>query len=175
MHPFSPATTFCLLAMVGIAAISDLRSRRIPNWLVVAGLLVSLVLQISQLGAASGAWTWLTGALAGLVPFVVLYLMRALGAGDAKLMAAIGAFVGPQPLLYIMLVTFLAGGVMALVMIAIFRSPRQALASISVMLMSLPFGVTSVHTAGEDKTPGSRLPYAVPIAAGVLLVATDML
>ncbi|CAG2156794.1 A24 family peptidase [Cupriavidus numazuensis] len=175
MHAFSPAISFCLLVMVAIAATSDLRRRRIPNWLVGAGLLVALVLQIHQLGAAAGAMTWLTGALAGLAPFVILYLMRALGAGDAKLMAAIGAFVGPQPLLHIMLVTFLAGGVMALIMIAIFRSPRQALARVSVMLLSLPFGMTSVEATSERKTKGSRLPYAVPMAVGVLLVVTDMM
>ena len=164
-----------LLAMLGIAAITDLRSHRIPNWLVSAGLLAALLVQILGHGFGAGSWAWLTGAAAGLAPFLVLYLIGALGAGDAKLMASIGGFVGVQAALHIVVASFLLGGVMAVTIMLTRQRARQTLAGLSARLLWLPFGWRATATGNDKMETTARLPYAVAMAAGVLLVMTGTL
>ena len=175
MNTFNPGVSGLVLVMVAIAAVSDLRSHRIPNWLIATGLLAALLLQVFEHGAGGGSRAWLTGALAGLAPFLVLYLAGALGADDAKLMASIGAFVGVQPALQIVVASFLLGGVMALAIMVARKNARQTLAGLSALLLWLPFGwrATAAGTARTETT--ARLPYVVALAGGVLLVTTGTL
>lgn len=164
-----------LLALMVIAAITDLRTRKIPNWLVATGLLLALTAQILQSGPLDGATMWWKGALTGFVPFVFLYLVNAIGAGDAKLMAAIGGFVGPLGALHIMVLTFLAGGVLAVVITVLHGSHRLALARLSNLILSLPFGLRFERPETDPAQRGARLPYAVAMASAVGLFATGTL
>ena len=91
MNTFNPGVSGLVLVMVAIAAVSDLRSHRIPNWLIATGLLAALLLQVFEHGAGGGSRAWLTGALAGLAPFLVLYLAGAGGGPHAHQLARIGA------------------------------------------------------------------------------------
>lgn len=84
----------CVLALVMIAALSDLNTRRIPNWLVATALVVALPMQVVLHGATEGMQMWLGGCLTGGLLLLPGYLMRLMGAGDVKLMAAVGAFCG---------------------------------------------------------------------------------
>ena len=110
MHSFAWWPT---LAVLGVATFTDLRSRRIPNW---------LVLPFLVLGFAVSAWMhgWhgflpsLEGAGLGLLIYGVLFFMGGMGAGDVKLCAAIGAWIGPVQLLYALFLTAMAGGLMVL-------------------------------------------------------------
>src|SRR5262245_28945235 len=99
---------------VGITAcVTDLRSRRIPNVLTFGAAGAALVY-----GAMTGGWTglgnaalgWLIGALAFIVPFA----LGGLGGGDVKLLAAIGAWLGPAGAIWVALYAGVAGGVMAI-------------------------------------------------------------
>src|SRR5687767_3708853 len=98
------------------AAATDLRSRRIPNWLVVAGLLAGVTLNVVLAG-----WSGLLAAALGfalaLAVYVPLFILRAMGGGDVKLMAAVGCMAGPQNWLTIFILASLAGGVMAIVIL----------------------------------------------------------
>lgn len=100
-------------AVVALATYTDLRSRRIPNWLVVpffgAGVLVSCWFH-----GWHGLVQSLGGAGLGLLSFGVLFMMGGMGAGDVKLFAAIGAWIGPAQLLIALVLTALVGGAMAL-------------------------------------------------------------
>jgi prepilin peptidase CpaA len=99
------------VAVLGVATFTDLRWRRIPNWLVFpfwfAGLLVSVWMQ-----GWHGLGQSLGGALLGLVVYGILFWMGGMGAGDVKLCAAIGAWVGPQQLIFALVITGMAGGLM---------------------------------------------------------------
>ncbi len=98
---------------VGCPAIwIDFRTRRIPNLLVGATLLTACVVQLSLHGTA-GLGLALGGAAIGLL-FFPLYLAGALGAGDVKFMAALGALVGPATALLAITLTLVAGGALAL-------------------------------------------------------------
>ncbi|NDU92106.1 MAG: prepilin peptidase [Ferrovum sp.] len=101
-----------MLAVLLLAAFKDIRERRIPNGLlVVAGvgaLLLPLVVQSISVRAL------LAGASVGFLVFLPFYAVSAMGAGDIKLMAIVGAYLGPQGVLISALFTALAGGVLAL-------------------------------------------------------------
>src|SRR5205823_313592 len=94
MHPV-PISTVCLLAFVTMVAVSDMHSRRIPNWLTAGAAAIGLVISVVVAGPW-GALGGLAGLAVGLGAFLPFYLARGFSAGDVKAMAAIGAFVGPK-------------------------------------------------------------------------------
>ena len=145
--------------MVAAAAWSDLRTRRIPNWIPVSGAVLGLVLQAWN-GGLYGALNSLAGAAVGLGIFMVLYIAGGMGAGDVKLFSAVGALVGPQALIIVFIFTGLAGGAAALAL-AVWRGRlRETLEKTG----ALALGVKTA--AGEDSL---RLPYGAVIAAGTLI------
>ncbi len=110
MHSFAWWPTVVVLA---IATFTDLRSRRIPNWLVLPFLAAGLIVPAALVGW-HGLWQSLEGLGLGALVYGVLYWMGGMGMGDVKLMAAIGAWVGPSQLMVAMLLTAMAGGIMVL-------------------------------------------------------------
>lgn len=100
------------LIVVLVATVTDLRSRRIPNWLVVPFLLAGIAVS----GWMQG-WRGIGHSLAGIglgaALFGILFCMGGMGMGDVKLCAAIGAWIGPGQLLTALVITGIAGGVMA--------------------------------------------------------------
>ena len=161
-----------LVVLVAVAAGFDLKSRRIPNWLVLMGLIASFIFQIlfNSSGSFSGFKAWGLGLLVGFGLFLPLYLLRAMGAGDVKLMAMVGAFLGPVSALGAVLMTLVVGGVLAIAVALWSGVLRHALGNIrfvltQTMLKTLPGGVqleAPAYSAGS-------LPYAVAIAAGTLI------
>jgi prepilin peptidase CpaA len=113
VHVLTQWPTAIVLAVLCVATFTDLRSRRIPNWLVLpffgAGLVVSCFLR-----GWHGLGQSLAGAGLGLLLYGILFFMGGMGAGDVKLCAAIGAWIGPVQLMYALVFTGLAGGLMAL-------------------------------------------------------------
>jgi len=108
MHSFAWWPT---LVVLGVATFTDLRSRRIPNWLVLPFLPTGIVVSVWMQGW-QGLEQSLSGALLGLVIYGVLFWMGGMGAGDVKLCAAIGAWVGPQQLILALVITGMVGGLM---------------------------------------------------------------
>ena len=98
-----------LCAILAVAVYGDVRSHRISNTLSLLGLITGLALQLLGSGL-HGLTSGLLGAGVGLACFAPFYLLRAMGAGDVKLLAAVGAFLGPQGALYAALFSLLAGG-----------------------------------------------------------------
>src|SRR5437588_827181 len=117
------------IAAVLVAAIAgwmDWRYRRIPNWLTVPGLLAGIVGNTLASGW-SGAKASLLGAGLGLALLLPFVLVRSLGAGDWKLVGAVGALVGPGPLITVLVAAIFVAGIMAIVLIVYKRRVRQAL------------------------------------------------
>jgi prepilin peptidase CpaA len=106
-----------LLCLVGLAAICDIASRRIPNLLVGSGLALALLLHLALGGSLAALRLGLAGALAGGTIFLPFYLLRGMAAGDVKLMAMVGAFLGPAAAGLAALLTCIAGGGMALLVL----------------------------------------------------------
>lgn len=108
------ASEMVLLWLVTQAAATDLAQRKIPNVLVAAGLLLALVLRCLAEPKWSVALDCAGGAVAGLLVFLPLYLLRGMAAGDVKLMAMVGAFLGPAAILVAAMLAALCGGVLAI-------------------------------------------------------------
>jgi prepilin peptidase CpaA len=159
---FSPLE-FGVLGLVTLATATDLAWRRIPNVLILAGLGLAATLQLS---AASGfPWAMLQGLSTGFLMFLPLYMLRGMAAGDVKLMAAVGAFSGPTLAFHICCLTWLIGGVMALVTALWMGRLRTALNNTVFMvtpaLLRVP-GMPLQHLAQGASVGG--LPYGVAIA-----------
>ena len=133
-----PVLQLALVVVAGVSAGYDIRFRRIPNWLVVAGLLVGLVFNIFLLGWA-GLRSSLLGMALALLVYLPLYGLRGTGAGDAKLMAAIGAILGPYNWIAVFLLTALTGGAAALILVVVNGRARRTLENMALTLRELAF------------------------------------
>jgi prepilin peptidase CpaA len=111
MHSFAWWPTVVVLA---VATFTDLRSRRIPNWLVLPFMAAGLVVPAWLMGW-HGFGQSMEGFGLGAAVFGILSIVGGMGMGDVKLVAAIGAWIGPQQLGFAMLMTAMAGGLIALV------------------------------------------------------------
>lgn len=106
-----------LAAVVLVAAVTDVRSRRISNWLTLAGVVAGIVLN-SFLNVDRYNWrTALMGLGLAFAVYFPLYLLRGMGAGDVKLMAAVGAVMGPANWFAIFLLSNILGGVAAVLLL----------------------------------------------------------
>ena len=156
-----------LATFVCTAAWSDARTHRIPNQLTVAGLLAALILR-----APLGVDAFLHGLAGVCIAFVlclILYAVRAIGAGDVKLLAGIGAFMGSSEIVGAMALMAVLGAAFALV--SVIR--RGVLPLLLLYTLDLVKSLRSFGRAGQLRrleSPGSlTIPYALPIAVGTLL------
>ena len=154
--------------LAAAAGWTDWRYRRIPNWLTVPGLALGIAAN-SLAGGWDGAKDSVLGAGLGLALLFPLVLVRSLGAGDWKLVGAIGAFWGPSNLIVLLMGTVLIAGLMAVGLVVWKRRVRQTLRNLGRMLAA----VFSLHLPGPEVSldnPGSlKVPFGVAVAVSVLL------
>ena len=163
------------LALIGLlllASAFDLSRRRIPNRLLAFGLLASLILHLASPNPAALLTTYLAGFGLGLLMFLPLYLMRGMAAGDVKLMATVGAFLGPAMVFQASLATYCAGGVMALLIVLARGHGRVAFANIGALLHPLLLRLGGAPLAPDSAPVPSvgGMPYAVAITCGTVFV-----
>ena len=154
-----------LLAL--IACWTDLRSRRIPNWLTVPAFIVGVVVN-AVLGGLAGLKTSLLGALVGLGLLLPFVLLRSLGAGDWKLAGALGAFAGPSLLVRLLLLSVFVAGVMAAALVIYKGRVRQTLRNIGHILVSLVTFRLPGPRVSLDNPESLKVPYGVALAVSVL-------
>jgi prepilin peptidase CpaA len=157
-----------LLAVVSIAAIFDFRTRRIPNWLNVGGVVLGLISNFAFSGM-HGLQLSALGMLLALLIYLPLYAIRGMGAGDVKLMAAVGAIAGPENWLYIFVVTALLGGLVSLVLVFWKKRLRHTLANVLTLVGELAHGRIPGKTEPEldvHDARALRLPHGCVIALG---------
>jgi prepilin peptidase CpaA len=174
MHRDIALLIFALVLAI-TAAVFDVQQHRIPNWLTYPGIVLGLVLR----GVLFG-WKGLIGAgegflLAGGIMFL-FYAVRAMGAGDVKLMAAIGSLVGPGHAIVVLLATAICGGVMAIVY-AVYRGRMWAtLKNLgSVLWFHARSGLQAHPELNLDNPIALRMPYGLAIALGTLYALLLML
>jgi prepilin peptidase CpaA len=157
------------LALTISAALLDWRSRRIPNWLTVPGFLSGVTLHVVLNG-----WHGLRFALAGgalaLILLLPLVMLRALGAGDWKLMGAVGAFLGWKLFLFVMFGSILASGIMAIVqMIRVGRVAETFRNMWTLLKGFFVFGLKKNPQISLDNPRLLKLPFGVAVAAATVV------
>lgn len=165
------ANEIVLLWLVLQAAATDLAIRKIPNALVAAGLLLALLLHARTGPPYAWLHGWLAGAATGFLLFLPLYLLRGMAAGDVKLMAMAGALAGPELALRIALASFVAGGVLGLLLMLASGRWRQGWRNLRAMLLPLLLRLGGMPLAPLPLAPGASvggMPYGVAVAAGTL-------
>jgi prepilin peptidase CpaA len=167
-----PLVMLVLVAVVITAGLYDLRYRRIPNRLNLAAILAGFCLNAYCFHGAGILSCFLGLSLAMLV-YLPLYLLRGIGAGDVKLMMAVGAIVGPSYWFGIFLATALIGGLLAAGLILVRRRVLETVLNVQFLLSELAH-FRLPHAAAPEldvrNSQGLRLPHGVSIALGSLSV-----
>ena len=152
----------------------DLRHRRVPNQLILAGLASGLL--IASMPGSNGLVSAVSGAAIGMAMLMPFYWAKGMAAGDVKLMGAAGAFLGPAAALESVLFTFLTGGVMALIW-QIGKARHRVHAQRQPAFSTYSDGQIPLQIELRPRplfgSPGHEpvLPYALAIAGGVLACA----
>lgn len=161
--------TLTALLLATLACLTDLRSRRIPNALTCLGLAAGLALNARAEGL-SGVVSSLGGGLIGLALFLPFMMLGGMGAGDVKLMAALGCLVGPTGILRLALVAALAGGLLALLRVGWEGRLRATLTGMAgLLLFWFSTGLRPSPELHLSNPSTIRIPYAIPIAAGTIV------
>jgi prepilin peptidase CpaA len=158
-----------------IGAGFDVRSRRIPNWLTYGGLIMACISRFAW-GGWNGTKEGLLGAALGGGIFFLLFLVRGMGGGDVKLMAAVCGWVGYHGSLTVLIATALAGGVLALVYMTFYKRTFSTIRNMGALLrFHLTSGVRPHPELNLQGTKTIRLPYGIAIAIGTiyLLISTS--
>ncbi len=162
-----------VIAMAG--AIHDARSRRIPNRLTFTAIAAGFAVR-----AAVGGWLGLESAIWGALIaggfFFLFFIVGGMGGGDVKLMAAVGAWVGMNQVVPILLAAALAGRVLAIVyMIADGSVGRTLRNSIVLLHHHLTFGLVPHPQINVQESGTTRVPFGIAIAMGTLFCAGSAL
>ncbi len=168
---YQPVYTALALLCAACAAVTDVRERRIPNVLTMAGALAGLGAHFALDGWSGLASSTLSSLVAGSL-FLILYLAGGLGAGDVKLLAAVGCLSGLAPLKVILFATALSGGVAGLFATLFHGRLRETLHNTGSLVAHHRRKGMKPHSSLQLGNPATlRIPYAVPVTVGCLAAA----
>jgi prepilin peptidase CpaA len=164
---FEPSVGAILALGLG-AAVSDVRTRRIPNVLTFGGTAAAFVFFLFERGIGGLGWSAL-GWVVGCGLFLPFFLLRGMGAGDVKLLALIGSWLGPLLVLRVALYGAIAGGIVGIAVALVHGYLSQALWNVWFLLRYWRInGPRPVPTLTLADAKGPRVAYAVPIVAGMV-------
>jgi len=161
-------TQVMLIIILGIAVATDIRYQKIPNWLTFPVMLAGVILNSVSMGLQGFLFS-IGGILVGIMAMIFPYLMGGMGAGDAKLMGAVGGLLGPKEVCIAFLLTALIGGIYALGMLAYYGGVRETVVRYWQMLkiFFMAGKVNYIPPSANETRP--RLRYGVAIALGTLI------
>jgi prepilin peptidase CpaA len=166
--------TTCAIMVPGIlwASWVDYRERRVPNWLNAAIAVAGFAAQGWYEGLP-GMWWGAAGLLVGFAVLIIPWLMHGMGAGDVKLMMAIGVWLGPALTLWSFCVGAVVGGVVAITMILATGRMWNAWANLATIMCKVTHRSTIFSEFASTKSFGETsqlLPYGVPLTIGTLVI-----
>lgn len=161
-----------VIVVVGIAlaaCITDLRTRRIPNVLTFGAAIAAIAVHAVS-GGAVDALLSVGGWLTGVVLFMPFFALGGMGGGDVKLLAALGAWLGPRDVMWLAIYSAAAGGVWGVVVSIANGYLRTALRNVGAMLAYwTTVGIRPVPNVTLESAKSPRVAYAIPIFAGTVL------
>jgi prepilin peptidase CpaA len=161
-----------LFVLLIAAAVLDYRFHRIPNWLVLSGTLFGVFYNMAYPPFPQSGLLWsLEGWALGLAAFLPLYALSAMGAGDVKLMAMVGAFIGPGNTGWVLLYTLITGGFLSILFVLMHGTAGRMFRNLSQLfqlgLSDLLSGVRPDLRIATRASAG-KLPYGIAIAMGTM-------
>jgi len=154
-----------VLTLTFLAAATDWRTRKIPNWITVPGIVAGITLR-SVISGWPGTKASLEGAGLALALLLPLVLLRALGAGDWKLMGAIGAFLGPMLFLFILFGSIFASGLMSAIHMIKTKRVKETLKNIVELVRGfVVFGFQPNPNISLDNPKLLKIPFGIAVAA----------
>jgi prepilin peptidase CpaA len=167
--------TSILAAILGtVAAVTDLRSRRIPNWLTLPALLSGMLANTLIYGwrgvAQSGK-----GVLLGVVLLLPFVLLHSLGMGDLKLVIASGAILGPSDLITVLLLQVILAGIIAVAVIVRTGRVSQTIHNIGHILGSLLAFRMPGQAVSLDNPQASKIPFGVAMGLAMVIYCAHQL
>jgi len=163
--------TLTLLAIAITGGLSDLRTRRIPNWINLSGFILGMGLN-TFFEHGEGFRLALIGFGLALLIYLPLYVIHAMGAGDVKFMAAIGAIVGPHNWLTLFLITAVLGGVASLCLVIVRGRLNLTLDNLSIIMTELRHGRMPYR---KDPSLDVHDKHAVGLPHGASIAISTML
>jgi|HubBroStandDraft_5_1064220.scaffolds.fasta_scaffold432143_1 prepilin peptidase CpaA len=167
-----PGINIPLIALILAACVYDVRYRRIPNWLTASGVFAGIAMNSFIYRGWPGFRLSLAGLAVGFTAYFILYSLRAMGGGDVKLMAAIGALVGVRDWFGIFLITAIVGGVAGLAMVAARGRLKKTFWNVGFILSEMKHG-RPAYVGREEldvRNPKSvGLPHGAMIALGTIM------
>ena len=162
------AVNLTLLTTVGLAALFDIRERRIPNWVILFGLTGGFVSGAFQ--SSTGLIFNVTGFFAGMLALMIPFAFGWMGAGDVKFFAAVGALLGYKTLPRVFFYSCIVAGIIALVALALGQARQISFKHFWLdcrfIFLSLPAGLPS-RTLGDSGV--YSVPWGVAIGAGTIM------
>ena len=171
LTPPPPGVEVVLILVVLVAAVYDVRYRRIPNWLSLSGAAIGLALNTFLYPGISGLIFSLKGLVVGFGAYFLLYALRAMGAGDVKLMGAVGSLVGWEDWFGIFVVTAIIGGILALIVVLLRGRVKKTFWNVGYIFGEMRHGRPAYINREEldVKNPKSvGLPHGAVIAVGTI-------
>jgi prepilin peptidase CpaA len=158
-----------LIILVIASAITDLKTQKIPNFVTLPGMLIALAYH-SALSGLNGVLFSAAGIGIGIALLIIPYLMGGMGAGDAKLMGAIGAVLGAKAVFYAFLLIAAVGGIYALIIIVIYRTEftgffRKKYDNLISFILTRKY----IPDTEERSKKRPRLCYGLAIALGTVI------
>ncbi|MEW6659761.1 MAG: A24 family peptidase [Thermodesulfobacteriota bacterium] len=147
----------------------DIRTQRIPNYLTLGTAMAGLGFQLGFHGWA-GLWSGFLGLALGFGLLILPYLLRGLGAGDVKAMAALGAWLGPGHTFFLFVYMGICGGLLILLVLGWRGTLWSYLRQVwNCLIRLVRRRATGTATAG-DRLPQQKIPYAVAMALGMAVL-----
>jgi prepilin peptidase CpaA len=164
--PSDPLVVTAIVAVTTAAAVVDLRTRRVPNWLTFGTAALGITMATTHLDGV-GVPGALEGLLVGLLLMLPGHVIGRTGAGDVKLLAALGTLLGPRSVAMAFLYTAIAGGGIAVLVAMRRRRLRETLEGTATLVCS------GGANAGDLEKPATnnRFAYAPAIAVGAVIAA----
>ena len=160
---------FCVLAiLLLIAVITDTRYHRIPNWLTYPSIIIGIICHTSIRGL-EGLFFSIGGAGVGIVVLSFFYLMGGTGAGDVKLMGAVGGFLEPKGTFIAFLFASIVGGIYGLMFMILHGYLKQTTVRYGAIIKTLAFTRKLIYIPSPKRKEKPRLCYGMAIALGTLI------
>jgi prepilin peptidase CpaA len=156
-----------LFGVLIIAVITDIRSNRIPNWLTFPAMIMGLGLNYISAGA-HGLLFGIEGLFLGIGLFIIIYILGGMGAGDVKLMGAVGAMLGPQMVLWAAFYTAIIGGIYALAVIAFHPRTKTTRTALIETIKGVIYSKSLKYNKPNNGEIPPKLCYGVAIAIGTI-------